>query len=147
NMGLDEIVVRDLVREPHRRDEILGSAVVLKFLAALVLLVLVFGGTFVNHMSMETTAMVMIIAGSELLKPAWVVDYYFQSQVQAKRAAQVNILQTTASCIYKLMLCWFHAPLMWFAWSQLVEMLMYVVTAFIYYERYGAGVRLWRSTM
>ncbi len=146
SMGLDEIVVRDLIRHPEKRDSILGSAALLKFCGALALMLVVFTGTFINHMTDYTTMMVMIIALSELAKPAMVIDYYFQSQVMGKRSAMVNILQTIAASGYKLALVVIHAPLMWFAWSYLVEMLIFSIVAIYYYERHGLALRAWRAS-
>ena len=146
SMGLDEIVVRDLVRHPEKRDEILGSSALLKFFGALLLMILVMAGTLLNHMTDYTTMMVMIIALSELAKPAMVIDYYFQSQVMGSQSAMVNILQTLASSSFKLVLVAIKAPLMWFAWSYLVDMLMFTIVAIIYYERHGLALRAWRAT-
>lgn len=145
-MGLDEIVVRDLVRHPGRRDEILGSSALLKLLGALVLVTAVFIGTFVNHMDRTKTLMVMIIAAAELLKPAMVVEYYFLAQHKAAKYAQVNMFQTLAACGFRVLLIVLDAPLVWFAWSYVVEMLVYVAFSAIYYQSEGLLVRAWRST-
>lgn len=139
-MGLDEIVVRDLVRNPERRDRLLGSAAMLKLLGGTLLAVVVFIGSFVNHMDGFTTAMVMIIALSEVLKPFGVIEYHFQSQVQGRLVAQVNIFQTAASTAFKLLLCWIEAPLLWFAWSYVVDT---VACALAYQFAYGRGGLRW----
>jgi hypothetical protein len=81
-MGLDEIVVRDLVRHPERRDELLGSAALMKLIGALLLLVFVFVGSFVNGMDLFTTTLVMVIAVAEVFKPWSVIEYHFQSRVR-----------------------------------------------------------------
>ncbi|MBS1581993.1 MAG: flippase [Bacteroidetes bacterium] len=146
-MGLDEIVVRDLVKHPQKRDEILGSSALLKLLGAVVLVTAVFVGTFVNHMDHTTTLMVMIIAAAELLKPAMVVEYYFLAQQKAARYAQVNMYQTVAACGFRIMLVLMKAPLVWFAWSYIVEMAIYGAISVVYYEREGLFIRAWRSTM
>lgn len=146
-MGLDEIVVRDLVKHPEKRDEILGSSATLKMLGASILVLAVLIGTFVNHMDGPTTMMVMIIAAAELLKPTMVVEYYFLAQVKAARYAQVNMVQTAAACGFRLLLIALHAPLIWFAWSYVVEMGIYAIVSVLYYKREGLLVRAWRSTM
>ena len=142
-MGLEEIVVRDLVRHPERRDQLLGSAALLKFLGGVTLTLVVYLGSVLNHMDGFTTTMVMIIALSELLKPLSVVEYYFQSQVKGRLIAQVNIAQTAASSIFKLALCFAHAPLMWFAWSYVIDTLAAAIGFLFAYDRTGASWRKW----
>lgn len=146
-MGLDEIVVRDLVRYPDRRDEILGSSALLKLLGAAVLVLVVLIGTLVNRMDQTKTIMVMVIAAAELLKPMMVVEYYFLAQHKAAKYAQVNMFQTIAACGFRVVLILLHAPLVWFAWSYVVEMVIYDVFSVLYYRSEGLLVRAWRSTM
>ena len=60
-MGLDEIVVRDLVRHPEKRDELLGSAAMMKFIGSVILALFVLIGTQVNGMDGFTTMLAMVI--------------------------------------------------------------------------------------
>jgi O-antigen/teichoic acid export membrane protein len=118
----------------------------LKFLGGLTLTVVVFLGTFMNHMDGFTTAMVMIIAASELLKPLSVVEYHFQSTVQGRLIAQVNIVQTAASTLFKLALCWAGASLLWFAWSYVIDVLAAGVGYIYAYRKGGNDWRHWRTS-
>ncbi|MCB0791117.1 MAG: flippase [Flavobacteriales bacterium] len=145
-MGLDEIVVRDLVKHPDRRDELLGSAALMKLLGALLLAVLVFAGTFVNHMDGSTTIMVMIIAAAELFKPFSVIEYLFQSQVKGRWISQVNIVQTLVSSAFKLALVAIQAPLIWFAWAYVVDTLAAAVGFQVAYSGMGLRMREWRTS-
>ena len=124
SMGLDEIVVRDLVRKPERRDDILGTAAMLKLFGALLLVALTTAVGLLKGMDPETLTLVAIIAVAELLKPFVVVEYWFQAQVQAKTSSIVLIAQALISAGYKFFLIGIEAPLSWFAWSYVVEMLV-----------------------
>jgi O-antigen/teichoic acid export membrane protein len=167
-MGLDEIVVRDLVRHPERRDELLGSAALMKLIGALLLLVFVFVGSFVNGMDLFTTTLVMVIAVAEVFKPWSVIEYHFQSRVEGRLIAFVNILQTAASTLFKLALCvllmsgglrdWLSSngfviqegitasPLKWFAWSYVVDGAAAAIGFTVAYLRTGQRMRMWRAT-
>ena len=145
-MGLEEIVVRDLVKHPEKRDELLGSSAMLKFLGGVLLGVVVLIGTFVNHMDGLTTAMVMIIAFGELFKSFGVIEFFFQANVQGEKTAQVNITQSLVSGLFKLALCWFHAPLVWFAWSYVLDTLASSIGFQYTYGRAGLRWRDWKVT-
>ena len=146
SMGLDEIVVRDLVKHPERRNELMGSAAMLKLLGGLLLGIVVFIGTFVNGMDGFTTIMVMIIALAELFKPFNVIEYHFQSQVQGRSIAQVNMVQTLASALFKLALCWLEAPLILFAWSYVLDNLVMAIGYQFVYRQSGSRWRDWTVT-
>jgi O-antigen/teichoic acid export membrane protein len=167
-MGLDEIVVRDLVRHPERRDELLGSAALLKLLGALVLAMLVFVGAHVNGMDRYTVLLAMVIAGAEVLKPFSVIEYHFLARVEGRPMAMANIAQTIASTLFKLVLCalvaspglrtwlvehgWGFAdsvarrPLEWFAWAYVVDNVAFAVGFSLAYRRTGLPLRAWRAT-
>ncbi len=144
SMGLDEIVVRDLVRKPERRDEILGTAAMLKFYGALLLLTLTTGIGFLKGMDSRTLMLVAIIAFAELLKPFVVIEYWFQAQVQARTSSIVLIAQALISSGYKFVLIGIGASLEAFAWSYVVEMLVMSLGYVIAYERSGATWRAWK---
>src|SRR5690606_1474796 len=87
-MGLDSILVRDLVRTPDRRDELMGTAATIKLGGAIVLFIVVWLLSWVKEMDSTTMAMVLLIAAAEFLKPLVVVEHYFYAQVQGRVAAK-----------------------------------------------------------
>lgn len=143
-MGLNEIVMRDLVKHPERRDELLGTAALLKLCGASLLLVLATAGSLVKDMGALTVAMVVIIAAAELFKPLMVIDFYFTANVKAKKSAQVGIVQTWLSAGFKLALIFMEAPLIWFAWASVVDMAVMSLGYLIAYHRDGMALRAWR---
>lgn len=153
-MGLDEIVVRDLVRRPGRRDVLLGSAAVVKFGGALVLLALVSLATLVKDMAPLTATLVMITALAELMKPFTVIEYYYQSRVQARKGTQVMMVQVFISAGLKLAVIWAYATGRWdavltlkcLAWVYVVEQLSGSVGYLVSYAREGGSWRDWTVT-
>lgn len=143
-MGLDSILVRDLVRAPGRRDVLMGTAAAIKFGGALVLFVLVLALSWLKEMDSTTMAMVLLIAAAEFLKPLVVVEHYFYAQVQGRTAAMVNIVTAILGSLFRLGLILVNAPLVWFASAYAVEMAISVAGYLIAYRRSGAALRAWR---
>ncbi len=150
-MGLDEIVVRDLVRHPERRDELLGTSAVIKFGGASLLVLLVVLSTFLKNMEGVTASLVIVIAVAELLRPFHVIDYYFMAQVKARSAVVVQMAQVFISAAAKLWLV-FRAgsedlreeSLILFAWIYVLETFTMSVGYAWMYKAGGAAVRAWR---
>ncbi|MBS1941327.1 MAG: oligosaccharide flippase family protein, partial [Bacteroidetes bacterium] len=115
-MGLDDILIRDLVRRPDRRNQLMGTAAAIKFGGAVILFATVVALALVKHMDRATLIMVLLIAAAEFLKPFVVVEQYFYSQVNGRTAAKVNIVQVLLASGFRLGLVVIHAPLVWFAW-------------------------------
>ncbi|MEO8069265.1 MAG: flippase [Flavobacteriales bacterium] len=155
-MGLDEIVVRDLVRHPERRDELLGSAALLKFCGASLLVILASVIGFLKNMETITLLVVVIVAVSELLKPFVVIEYWFQAQVRARAVSKVLIIQSVVSAAWKLGLVWLlprdaaglptESALLWFAWAYVIELIASAIGSVVAYGNAGGVIRAWRVT-
>ncbi|HRH68208.1 MAG TPA: flippase [Flavobacteriales bacterium] len=146
SLGANEIISRDLVRHPERRDELLGSSFAIKLAGGVVLNLALLAFVLLKDLDMLTILLVMITAVGELFKWSTVIDYYFLSQVKGRTAAQVNILSSMISSGYKLLLVYYQAPLLWFAWGYMTEILSYTICYVIAYRHHGLHIRKWRPS-
>ncbi|MEJ2615042.1 MAG: oligosaccharide flippase family protein, partial [Ignavibacteriaceae bacterium] len=77
-LGLDNIIVRELVNEPDKKDRILGSTFYLKLFGA-VLSILFIGLTLLFISGEElTSVLILIISISAFFQTTNVIDFYFQ---------------------------------------------------------------------
>jgi O-antigen/teichoic acid export membrane protein len=84
-LGLDALVVRDIVRNKADRDEILGSAFVLRLLGASVAVVIAVGAVMTVRPGDGYTHWLVFLAGLGLVFQSFdVIDFWFQSQLQSK---------------------------------------------------------------
>ncbi|MDK2947134.1 MAG: hypothetical protein PWQ63_294 [Methanolobus sp.] len=114
-LGLDNIVIRELVIHKDKRDLLLGTAFLLKIAGSFLLLaVLAIGVQFTSNDSL-TNLLIAIIAAGTLFQATNVIDYYFQSKVQSKFTVQVNFWTIIVLSILKLYAIHIGAPLLWFA--------------------------------
>lgn len=146
SLGANEVLARDLVRHPERRDELLGSGFAIKLTGAILLNVGLLGYALLQGMDSFSVLLIMIMAAGELFKWGMVIDHYFISQVKGALVARVNIASTVVSSSYKLALVWMGAPLIWFAWGYLIEAVTYAVGFVWLYRSQGLALRAWRPT-
>ena len=93
SFGLDDILVRELIKCPEQRNNLLGTVFWLKICGTLVMgttiaLVLKF-----KVEDQQTFWMIALISFGFLFQATNVVDFYFQSQVQSKFAVRAQIIQ------------------------------------------------------
>ena len=153
-MGIDEILVRDLVRHPEKRDDLLGSAALLKLFGAILIVLLSTAGAFIKGMDGFTITLVLIIASAELLRPVGVIDQWFMSQVKAGPVARVQMAQSLISSAAKLTLAWAvhaghvsgKAALTGFAWMYALEYVLLSIGYLSAFNRAGLSWKHWRAT-
>jgi O-antigen/teichoic acid export membrane protein len=131
-LGLDGIVVRELLKDESRRDDLIGAAFWLKLLGALgVLIVLAIAVNFTSNDN-YTNSLVFIIASATIFQSFNVVDMYFQSKVLSKYIVYANVISLFISSIVKIALILNEAPLIAFAWVILFDSFI-LASGFIYF--------------
>jgi O-antigen/teichoic acid export membrane protein len=138
-MGLDNIIVRDLVHYPDKRDEYLGTAFWLKVAGAIVSMGIL--TIAVKFISKDTTInlYIFIIASGLIFQSFDVVDFYFQSKVLSKYVSICRMVQLALSSILKLYLIFIKADLFWFVLVVLIDNTTLAITLAIAYWRQKLG--------
>ncbi len=142
-LGLDGIVVRDLVNHPEERDVYLGTAFWLKLIGALLTLgLLAIAVQFISNDS--TTNLYIFIIGSGLIFQSFdVVDTYFQSKVLSKYVSIAKLIQLALSSVLKLYFIFIQADLLWFVLVSLIDQVSLAFSLAFAYWRQKIGSFLW----
>lgn len=145
NLGLNGIVVRDLVQDPSKTETIMGTAFVLSVLggfSALCLSML----TISYARSDDALAKLIVVLLSLLMvfKATDVVRYWFESQVQSKYVVWMENCVFLAISIVKIGLIIAEAPLMAFVWAIFVESLIVAIGLLGIYAWRGGKLTAWR---
>jgi len=114
-LGLDNIVVRELVKDEKKRDEILGTTFVLKVIGSvLVIGMLTIAIRFTNNDNF-TNLLIFIIAIGTIFQSFNVIKFYFQSKVLSKYTVYAQVFSTILCAAIKLFLIYFNMGLIYFA--------------------------------
>lgn len=119
-LGLDEIVVRHVVRESSNKEEILGTTFWLKLLGGIASVLLAVGITiFLGEREFLKISLVAILAIAGIFRAADTIELWFQSQVQSKYAVIAKNIAFLLNTLIKVALILTKAPLLAFAWVTL----------------------------
>lgn len=128
-LGMDAILVRELVSTPERKQQLMGTAFWMMFVAALACYVLVGAVIWITEELVSVKIYASIIAVSTIFTSFMVVDFYFQSQVKAKYSAICKSVALFLMSMVKLYLVFIKADLIWFVYAFLID---HVVLAVIF---------------
>lgn len=122
-LGLDGILVRDLVRQPAATDELLGSAFVLRLIgSALAVLATVLVVGIVRPGADAARDLVAIVAIGTLFQAFDVVDLWFQSQVESRYTVMARNAAFLVMILTRMALILAQADVMAFAWAASAEL-------------------------
>jgi PST family polysaccharide transporter len=122
DLGLQVIVVRELVRRPDDRARILSSAVALRLLGAgIAILLACLCALMLRPGDGQSLAMVVIISLSFLPQALDVVEFDYQSRMHPVPVVIVRIVSLVLFAVVKLWLIAGGAPVFWFAAAVFAE--------------------------
>lgn len=146
-LGLDSIVVRDIVRDPSCKDETLGTAFFLKLIAGAGTFLLAVGTIYLLRPEDTLTAWLVAITAAGMIFQAFdTIDFWFQSQVQSKYTVLAKSGSFLLVSLFKIFLIQMRAPIIAFAWAGLAELFLGAAGLAIIYQTKAGKMGLWRKS-
>lgn len=146
-LGLNGIVVRDLVKKPHATTTTLGTAFVLQAIGSVVAVGLILASIFMLHPESETTvAVVAVLSVTLLFQSSSVIKYWFEAQVQSRYTVAVENSVFLVAAIIRIYLILSEAPLIAFAWTVLAEAVLNAFGLFAVYAKKTGELRRWQAS-
>lgn len=143
-LGLDTLLVRELVRAPERRDELLGTAFLLKLGGALVMWLAIAAVAPLAGHDTRTNILVAVVALAAVFQAFNVIDFNYQAEVKSRYVVHAQLLQLLVSSTVKLGFIAIGAPLLWFAWAICLDGLLLAASLGIVYLRKTGNPFHWK---
>ena len=141
-LGLDEVVIREIVKDKNRVDELIGTAFVLKLVGAIVIFVFLATSISLTLNDTYLNIMIFIIASATIFQAFDVVDFYFKAKVLSKYVVVANSISLSISSIVKIVLILNEAPLIAFVWTSVFDGFVVSITlVYIYIKNTSFSIR------
>jgi O-antigen/teichoic acid export membrane protein len=121
-LGLGDVITREFVFNPANENKLLGTGLILRFTASIIIIILIFFITYFSNTEPITKELTYIVSFMLIFDALDVFDRFFQSKVQAKTSVLSYIFSLVATSIFKVVLILVHAPLYWFAVVSVFEL-------------------------
>lgn len=142
-LGLNNIIVRELIKDINKRDALLGTGFWLSFFGSfLSFLLLATTLQFIKN-SKLTNQIILIVALGGFFKSFDVITYYFMSRVQGKLITLASIVGLLIVSLIKTTFILVKAPLVAFAIAIVLDNLMLAVGLIYYYLKSRLSIRKW----
>lgn len=143
NVGLYDILIRNLVEKPEDRDKLLGTASRILFTGGILAFLISSFSAFIFETKPLIQLMIILYSTIFLWSPANVISAFFQSTVQAKHNAIAQIIQTLLTSSLKIFLLVTQQGVIWliiaFAFDYVLGSILYIYN----YKRARLNFRLW----
>ena len=141
-LGLRDIQVHELVKQPEREGEILGTSMFMSFVASITAMigVAVFV-LLVNASEIDTLIVCVLYSVFLLFQIGELLQYWFQAKYQMKYSAIISLVAYLFVSVYKAALLISNKSIYWFALSNAIDYLIIAVFLFVFYRKKG-GTKL-----
>lgn len=138
-LGLDSIMVDELIRHRGRQGEFLGTSVLLRIILSILSILSIGIILLVVNASQPTLIAVAMIQSIMLVFQAgYVLDHWFQVQLKSKYVSIAKIAAATITGLYSVYLLLSEKGVIWFAASTALTSLVVVVVLLIFYKKQKA---------
>lgn len=144
-LGLSGLIVRELVREPGRQAELIGTITGLRLLGGAVAVAAALGLTVVLDTDPQTRLAVAILAVGVLALYAFDgIDFWLQAQVRSRNAVIARSAALAVASVINIALILVDASLMTFVVAAALEYALAGVGLLLVYVRLGGRPAAWR---
>ncbi len=147
-LGLNGIVIRDLVRNQANANVTLGTSFLLQFFAGILSFILVVVAINILRPTDSLVKFIVVILGlAILLKATEIVKFWFESEVKSKYIVFLENGIFFIFVIVKLLLIFNNAPILAFVWTILAEAIFLAASLLILYTKFVGSLWLWRPSL
>lgn len=139
----DNILSRELIKYPERRDSLLGTSFILRLAGGFIALILTVVAAFIFEGNVLTRSLILIYSFSFLLPAFGVVGIYFQANVLAKKTVKAQMVAMIISSILKIAVIIFGFGVFWIMVVYVLDSLWSSATLWLVYHQNGFRLRAW----
>ena len=133
-LGFNSTLVRELVKDPEHQGEIMGSAIGMSIISAVLCIVGVNAFVLVANRGNTETIIVCALYSTLLLFQAIdLIKYWFQSKLLSKYTSVAALVAYVIVAAYKALLLITHKSVYWFAVANSIEFLVIAIALIVIY--------------
>ena len=133
-LGLDNIVVEELLNNKNKKEEIIATTFVLKLLSALIIFVIILASLIFLNFSQIRSKLIFIFSLSLFIQSLDVIKFFFQAMVLSKYEAIASIIALIFSSFFKVYLILEGFGLIEFAYVYVFDIFLLALGLIIFYN-------------
>jgi len=146
-LGLESIIIRELVKHPEKRDEFLGTGFWLRTIGAVISIVVIVITLLIIKEDFFLSLLILIAASSHFFQSFQIIDYFFRAKVQAKFSVYAQFGAMLLTSVLKIILILINAPLIYFVIAFSVEFIFAAVGFVIAYKANKLSMFNWNFSV
>jgi len=144
SLGLNDIIIRELVKDQDKRNLILGSSFGLQTLGSTIIMLILIISIYYNDNEPLTNKIIIILGLLTFINSFNVITSYFHSQVKSKFYAIAGLVGVIISALLKVYLILGNYSLIYFVYVLAFDVIFLVTGLIWFYKKSGESLLKWK---
>ncbi|MBQ0036870.1 MAG: flippase [Firmicutes bacterium] len=136
-LGMNEIVVKELIDNKEKNDEILGTMIVFRMVIAIASIFVLYVLITAIKKSPILVLLTVLQSLSLIFQTFDCITYFYQSKLMAHKTAKINIIAYTLTSIFRVVCLLLKRDVKWFAFAVSLDYIVIAVLLLYVYFRDG----------
>lgn len=137
-LGLQGVIVKELVQEPKEEGVLLGSGIGMRlissFLSMLVALIII---SILNPNDNLILVVALLQSISLLFRSFELIEFWYQSKLKSRYSSIIKAIAYTIMAIYKILILLLDKDVTWFAFSNTIDAIVIAILFYVSYNKSG----------
>lgn len=121
-LGIDEVMVNELITKPQKQGKLIGTAIVLRICSSVFSVITICLIVYALNPGETLTFWVTLLYSFGLvLQSLEVIKYFYQQRLMSKVTSLLTMIARTIVAVYKILLLVMSKNVLWFAASNIVD--------------------------
>ena len=143
-LGLNKILVRELVKKPSDKNVLLGTTLFLQTIGSTILISILIITLYYTNTDTFTNKIILILGSVTFLQSFNIIQFYFESIVKSKIIVILNLIILIISSTIKVTLIMTNAPLMYFVYNIVLDSLLLAIGLIYFYHINNSSIINWK---
>lgn len=142
-LGIDQLLVRELVRDPSSRAQLMGTATGLRLVGSLIAIGLIFVLAIWVEDGPRERQIIWLISITLLFQALGCIESYFAAEVRSRYIVYVQLFQSIISLALRILFIELQMPLVWFAILLVLDSALLYIGMLYAYKRFAGSMLVW----
>lgn len=136
SLGLEGIIIKELVDNPDKQGEVIGTAMGMRVCSSLLSMIAIL--LLLTFLNPGDTVMLGVAVFQSLIlifNTADLFEFWYQSRLESRKSVKMKIISYFLVAIYKILILVFHKSIYWFALTNTLDMMVAYALLFLSYRR------------
>lgn len=141
-LGISSVIINDLIAKPEQAEKLLGSGIGIRCITSTISIIMI--QILIMFMEPRNTLLLWVAflqSGSLLFQAFDLIEYWYQSKLEAKYISIVTLISYILTAGYKVVLLVLKKDVSWFAFSSTLDYLL-IAMMYVFLLKFRDGKKL-----